>query len=478
MVDKDDRLLFVNTYGSTSENYEPRYESRGTVLSEAKNIASATFPLLVTFLLQYLLSVTTIYATGRLGSKELAAATLGTSSFTISGLGVYQGMSTCLDSFCSQAYGAGKRHHVGLFFQRCSLMGICLTIFPLSVLWWNSGYIFQWFVEDQDIIEMAQLHLRIVTFGAPGLLLFETGKRYLQAQNIYSAGTYILIFVAIFNCFLNWILVWNSTTGLGFLGAPIAITISYWMMPVLMLFYVLFVDGAECWGGLNFVEVTKEWMPLINLAIPGVLMTEAEYVACQIINFLAASMGTDELAAQSITSNVGFSSFQLSFALSVAVGTRLGQYVGKKNLEYCSLVVRTASMMGVFLSAFNFSFIFFFRRSLGRLFTSSEEVLKISDRTLILSAINQISDVLNVVAAGILRGQGRQKIGSILTMMAYYCISVPIGYYFGIIKDLQLSGLWLGYILGVFVLAIAEFWVIYTSNWQKIFIDSSKLQQE
>ncbi|CUM63750.1 uncharacterized protein PRCAT00001334001 [Priceomyces carsonii] len=61
-----------------------------------------------------------------------------------------------------------------------------------------------------------------------------------------------------------------------------------------------YLYGIECWGGFHFVEYTKEWMPLINLAIPGILMTEAEYVACQIINFLAASMETILSAVYSI----------------------------------------------------------------------------------------------------------------------------------------------------------------------------------
>ncbi|CUM63749.1 uncharacterized protein PRCAT00001333001 [Priceomyces carsonii] len=95
-------------------------------------------------------------------------------------------MSTFLDSFCPQAYGAGKRHHVVLYFQGI-LNGYLPSYFPIKYslveLWVKLLIV----CVDQDSIEMAQLYLRIVTFGGPGLLLFETGKRYLQAQNIYSA---------------------------------------------------------------------------------------------------------------------------------------------------------------------------------------------------------------------------------------------------------------------------------------------------
>lgn len=130
--------------------------------------------------------------------------------------------------------------------------------------------------------------------------------------------------------------------------------------------------------------------------------------------------------------------------------------------------------MGFGLSVFNFAIIFFNRHRLGSIFTSSKEVLEISDDILIYSATNQISDVLSVIAAGVLRGQGRQKLGSILTLLAYYTVSLPVGYYFGIIEKLNLAGLWIGYIVGVIVLAGSELWVVYNSNWREIFLRTSE----
>lgn len=133
-------------------------------------------------------------------------------------------------------------------------------------------------------------------------------------------------------------------------------------------------------------------------------------------------------------------------------------------------------LMSCGLSLFNFSTIFINRHRLGNIFTSSKKVLEISDYILVFSAINQISDVINVIAAGILRGQGRQKLGSILTLLAYYTISLPVGYYFGIFKKLDLAGLWIGYILGVIILALTELWAVYKSNWRQIFLQINELQ--
>lgn len=437
----------------------------------------ATVPLTVTFFLQYLLPVTNIYATGKLGDKELASATLANSFFTITGLGIYQGLSSCLDSMCSQAFGAGDLHDVGLFFQRCSLIGLLITFFPLSILWWNSRHILCLFVDDLEVLDLCQVYLRVIVLGAPGLLLFETSKRFLQGQHIYNAGGYILVTVTFVNMFFNWLLVINPTTSFGFIGAPICMVLSYWLQPLLTFVYVMVVDGKQCWPGMKYFESFQHWKPLLHLAIPGIIMTEAEYLACQVINILSASLGTNELAAQSITSNVGFLSFQLSLSLGVALGTEMGYFVGNQDLAGCKMLIRVALTLGGLMSVINSSFIAYNRSFLGRIFTDSEDVLKISDVTLKLSATNQICDVLNVVAVGILRGQGRQKLGSILTIMAYYFISFPVGYYFGFVKSLKLYGFWYGYIAGVVVLTVAELFVILNSNWTRVFRESASRRE-
>lgn len=464
------------TYGSTDNNLR-RGPSEKIGSRELKSLTKATIPLAISFFLQYLIPVSCVFAASRIGPKELSAMTLGTSSFTVTGLSLYQGFSTCLDSLCSQAYGAGDFKKVGLYFQRCSMTEVCITAVFLAPIWWNSGYILNIIVKDEQIVELAQQFLRTMIFGAPGLLFFETGKRFLQAQHIYKASTYILGFVGIIHLGLIQILVLNANTSLGFFGISLALCISYWLMSISTMGFVLFIDGKTCWIPLNLSKITTKWYPLFSLGFPGFIIAEAEYLASQFINFFAASFGATELAAQSITSNVGFLFFQISFSLSVAASTRLGYFVGSKNLGSCLVVIRVSILIGLVLSIFNFSVITINRHLLGKLFTSSKDVLELSDRLMIFSATNQLCDVINVTAAGLLRGQGRQRTCSMLTLISYYFISFPTGYYLGIFKDKKLAGLWIGYIAGVQALALFELWFIFMGNWEKIFNRASSLQR-
>lgn len=459
-----------NSLGHKSSSQKPDFDI--TPKSELRFVLRSSGPLVITFFLQYLLSVTTIFSAGKLGLRELAAASLAVCTFNITGLAVYQGMATSLDSFCSQAYGSGKLHNVGLYFQRCSMMMMALTLFPLVFIWWYSGTLLQYLVPDPELAHLTQTYLRINAIGAPGLILFETSKRFLQAQHCFNAGTWVLLIATPLNFVLNWILVWHPTYGLGFSGAPLAVSIIYWFISFMMLAYVLFVDGKKCWGGLQLYKACKNWSPMLKLALPGVIMVEAEYLAFEVLTIFAASFGTNALAAQSIASNAGSLAFQLPFAVAVAISTRIGHFVGMKHIYAAKLVTRITVVLSAYIAAINFSLVFFGRHILGKLFTSSQDVLKISDKILILVAINQIADSFNVLGAGILRGQGRQSIGSILNMISYYVIALPIGYGLAFKLEYGLFGLWTGLILGVLFLAITEFICMCRSDWPRILEES------
>lgn len=465
--------LLIGSYDSAQyAATDDHKETEATAKSEIRFVAKSSGPLVVTFFLQYLMSVISIYAAGKLGPKELAAASLALCSFNITGLAVYQGMATCLDSFCSQAYGAGKHELVGLYFQRCSLMVLALTVFPLAPIWWWSGLILRHLVPDPELAAMSQTYLRITLAGAPGLLLFETGKRFLQAQNIFNAGTYVLAVLVPLTFVTNWLLVWHPKYGLGFVGAPLASAIGFWLISFLMLLYVVFIDGKKCWGGLELRKASVNWGPMLKLALPGVIMVEAEYLAFEVLTILAASFGTTSLAAQSIASNIGSLAFQLPFAVAVAVSTRIGHYVGMKDIQAASMVTRVSFVFAGAISLFNFAFIFFGRAFLTSIFTSDVDVVAEGRKILVLVATNQLSDGFNVMEAGVLRGQGRQQVGLYLNLVSYYVIALPLGYVFAFPFGLGLDGLWFGLITGVMFLAASEFVCILKSNWEHIVAES------
>ncbi|ODQ78162.1 hypothetical protein BABINDRAFT_162834 [Babjeviella inositovora NRRL Y-12698] len=453
------------------------FDSYDKMKDEVKFIVKSSIPMIVTFFLQYCIPVISVLSVGHLGSQELAAASLSIMSFSITGISIFQGMTTSLDTLCAQAYGAGRYHLVGIYFQRCSVLMLSVMVF-LALIWWFSGTLLSVVVPDRELCFMAESFMRVLAFGAPGLIFFESGKRFLQAQKCFHAGTYVLVAVLPLNILLQYVLVWHPTTGMGFLGAPLAMSITYWMMALLLLAYVLFIDGKACWGGLAIKQSFTNWWPMISLAFPGVVMVEAEFLAFEILTILASQFGTEFLAAQSIVANTSTIFFQIPFGISVAVSTRMAHCIGGGFPEGAKRVVKISACLGVIISTLNCLAIAVLRKQICRLFSLEPEVVQLASHVLLVLAVNQLVDGLNVTFAGCLRGQGRQRIGSIWNLASYYLVALPLCYVLAFKFDMKLYGLWIGLGIGVGFLALCEGLCIFWSNWPQIMIDAEKRNQE
>ena len=198
----------------SAENINKRWEEavaagkiRTTWQREAKVLSRYSGPLVATFLLQYSLTVASIFAIGHRGKVELGAVSLASMTANITGYAVYQGLATSLDTLCAQAYGSGRKKLVGLQTQRMVYFLWTITI-PIGIIWLCAEPILMKVIPEKDVAILAGQYLKIILIGAPGYACFESGKRYLQAQGLFSASLYVLLICAPLNAFMNWLFVW------------------------------------------------------------------------------------------------------------------------------------------------------------------------------------------------------------------------------------------------------------------------------
>ena len=166
-----------------------------------------SIPLIISCLLQYSLTGASVIAIGHLGKTELAAVSLAIMTSNVTGYCAYSGLATSLDTLCAQAYGSGKMHLVGLHVQRMIYL-LWIVSIPIAVVWLSGTQILLLLTPDPHCAELAGLFLRILVLGAPGFATFEAGKRFVQAQGLFNANLYVLLFCAPLNAFLNWLFVW------------------------------------------------------------------------------------------------------------------------------------------------------------------------------------------------------------------------------------------------------------------------------
>ncbi|KAK6512068.1 hypothetical protein TWF481_000965 [Arthrobotrys musiformis] len=445
---------------------------------ETKVLARYSGPLIVTFLLQYSLTVASVFSVGKLGTNELAAVSLASMTSNITGYTIYQGLATSLDTLCSQAYGSGKKKLVGLHMQRCFWFLMLITI-PIAIVWQFSEAILRPIVPDPELCRLAGGYLRVLALGAPGYAAWEVGKRFVQAQGIFMAATYILLICAPVNALLNYLLVWHPVIGFGFLGAPTAVVITNWLMPLLLFLYVVFIRGSECWGGFSKKAISlKSWGPMVKLALPGLIMILSEFVAFELLTLAASYLSTRHLAAQSVLATCTSVTFQIPFALSIATSTRVANFLGATLGDAAKTCSQVALWGSTLLGIANVTLLTATRHDIGKLFSDDPVVIKLVADTLPICALFQLWDSVAAAAGGILRGQGRQRIGAWVNLAAYYILALPFSFFAAFKLGWGLLGLWSGVSIALLLVAIIETAIIARTKWHAMVSEARERLQE
>lgn len=176
---------------------------------ETKVLFKYAAPGVLTFFLQNSLTMTSIFTVGHIGKIQLGAVSLGSMTANITGYAIYHGLTTSLDTLCAQAYGSGKKQLVGLQLQRMVYFLWLITI-PIAVVWLFGSQILAAIIPEKEIAELSGQYLKVLVLGAPAYALFESAKRYVQAQGRFEATTYVLLICAPINVLLHWLFVWVS----------------------------------------------------------------------------------------------------------------------------------------------------------------------------------------------------------------------------------------------------------------------------
>ncbi|GKZ35073.1 hypothetical protein AbraIFM66950_005513 [Aspergillus brasiliensis] len=443
-----------------------------TTRSETGRIIGSAVPLIVTSLLQNALPYVSVLAVSPLGTTELAAVSLATMTANITGFAVYQGLATSLDTLCAQAHGSGNKTMVGVHVQRMLLL-ICLVTVPIAAIWLNSQTLLGLMVPQRETVRLAATYLQVLCVGAPGWGMFESGKRYFQAQGLFLASLYVLLLVAPVSVFLQWWFVWHL--GWGFIGAPIALSVTNYLLPGGLLVFGWIIGARQCWNSSSRAIFT-DWGPMIRLAVPGLLMIEAEWLSFEIITLQASWLGEESLAAQSILTSIVAIMAQISVPWSIAAATRVGHLIGAGDPARAQTAARSSALGSLAIGLLAGMLLLIFAHPIVQLFSPTSSVARLAVRGLSIVAVLQIPDALANCMNSLLRGLGRQVFGAYVTLGCFYLIGLPISYVAAFVLHWGLYGLFVGPLVAQTLITFVEgIMMLYGQDWQRA-VDDARLR--
>ncbi|ODV91436.1 hypothetical protein CANCADRAFT_70910 [Tortispora caseinolytica NRRL Y-17796] len=435
--------------------------SRAAVIREVIFLLKSSLPVILAYCLQNSLQTVSVLIVGRLGPHELAVASFSYMFAMATAWLIGLGGTTAIDSLASVSFtGSSDPTELGVILQRGILVLTALYL-PVTLLWWNAEPVLLALGQHTELAADTARFLRVLIPGGIGYIYFESLKKYLQAQGIMTAGSYVLAVTTVINGFLNYLTVhvWH----LGLLGAPLATSISYWLCVVFMLLYICFVSGKRCWGGWSRLAL-RNLSTFTRLAVMGVFHVGTEWWAFEIVALAAGKLGTIPLAAQSVIMTSDQVMNTIPFGLGVATSSRVGNELGASSARGASLSAHTGAALSVLLGLIVMTILLATRDVFGYIFTDDHDTVVLVSEIMPYVALFQIADGLNGSCGGALRGMGLQHIGALVNIVAYYCFALPLGIYLAF-HGWGLVGLWFGQCLALFVVGILEWIIVYRTKW-------------
>lgn len=206
---------------------------------------------------------------------------------------------------------------------------------------------------------------------------------------------------------------------------------------------------------------------MIRLALPGLLMVEAECLAFEVLTLLSSYLGTTNLAAQSVLSTISSITWQIPFPLSIAGSTRVANLIGATLVGAAKTSAKVSICGAVIVGLLNMVLLSVLRDYIPMLFSSDAEVIEKVAEVLPLCAAFQLFDALASNCNGILRGLGRQEVGGYIQLFCYYVIAMPISIGTTFWLDWGVMGLWTGVALALLLVSVIEAIFIYRVSWER-----------
>ncbi|KAB1067118.1 MATE family efflux transporter [Tamlana haliotis] len=402
---------------------------------------------------------------GQLGTAQLAAVSLGNSfMFIAMSLGI--GFSTAITPIIAESDAAndfknGKSAFKnGLFL--CTVIGVLL--FLLVFLAKPLMYLMQ---QPEEVVTLAIPYLDLVAVSLIPLVVFQAFKQFSDGLSMTKFPMYATLLGNVINIVLNYMLIFGKfgMPEMGIVGAAYGTLVSRLIM-VWYLWYLL--KGREkskaYVTNIKFFILDKLMLrKLLDLGAPSAMQMFFEVAIFTAAIWLSGLLGKNPQAANQIALNLSSMTFMVATGLSVAAMIRVGNQKGLKAYHELRRIAFSLFLMGTLMATVFALFFFAFHAYLPKIYVDFDDVKNLADNTevvsiasnlLIAAAIFQISDSIQVLVLGALRGLQDVKIPTLITFISYWLIGFPVSWYFGKADQLGSFGIWTGLLAGLTTAAI------------------------
>ena len=392
---------------------------------------------------------------GRAGAVEMAGVAVG-GAFWVPLLLFGQGMLNCIGPLVAQGRGAGKENSLHRFWRQGLWLSIILSIFLLILFTISSSAILHFDAIEPELALVTANYIDYIKWGMPAFLLFFVCRFFLEGKGQTRPAMVAGFAGLICNIPLNFIFVFGyfGMPALGGAGCGLASAVVCWIMLGVILYYLKAYSPKT----MGIVKPNKQLMTRIaRIGFPGALALLLEVSSFALISLFIAPLGSVVVAGHQVAMNMVSLVFMCPLSLGIATSIRIGICLGAKKYHEAKLVRQTTLILSIFMGLSICVFLLIMRIPIAHMYSTNPEVIALASSMLILGACYQIPDNIQIVVLSALRGYNDTKAIFVFSIIAYWCISLPIGYLLCftdiIMPKVGVAGFWMGLIIGLTVVS-------------------------
>ena len=425
-----------------------------------KNTIYLAWPLVITQVGYIITGMVDTVFLGKIGPAEQAACILSNNLYIlllVFGIGVSYA-TTPLVTSANQNMDLLKKASL---FKNSIFLNVSVSIICFIVLFLSSGLL-KYMHQPEDVIKLAVPFFNVLIFSMIPISLFFTCKQYCEGLSNTRMALFISIIGNVINIVLIYLLIYGKFgfPELGYIGSAWASFISRVFMGFSFL-YLIFKSPVtkEISAVYNRVKINKkELFHLAKIGLNAGLQLTFEVAAFVIAGLMAGTFGKEQIDAHGIALSIAAFTYMFASGISSASSIRVGIYKAQDNwLEIKQAAFSSIKLVMLIMGGFAILFLMI-NNFLPKVFSSDLQIVNLASKLLIIAALFQLFDGIQVTIVGILRGLEDFKIPTLISLVGYWIIALPLAYWLAFILKLETVGVWIGLLVSLIFAAIVLFW--------------------
>lgn len=418
---------------------------------EVKKTMSLAYPIMLGQLGQLCVGLTDNLMLGRVGKLEFSAAALSNSIFFLFfpfGLGIMSSLAALVP----EANAQNNTLRVQKLFSNGLIVSIILGIF-IYILTTILYPVVYYLNQPVEVVSMMKGYTNIMMISFIPMTIFFAFRFTADGLSKTKPAMYALVLGNIVNVIFNYLLIFGKFgfPKMGLEGAALGTLISRIST---LLFLLLFFYKNDFFGhfikNFSFKLFDKNIISdIFRVGIPSFFQFFFEIGAFAAVSFLVGIFGADYIAGNQIANMIINISFLLMSGIMITTTIRTGDALGKKDYNLIRKIMEINMSLVITFMLFMGLNMLIFKNYIPKLFNSDPNVVYIASRLMIVGAFFQLSDAIQMTAAGALKGLQDVKIPTLITFIAYWVIALPLGFFIGEYWELKAFGIWIGLGIGL-----------------------------